>query len=257
MFPIQAISTYLLNSTEFAIKINFNTVSRELIYAQMAFLLLVKNRQNLPKLVNIFVYQDIAHIVLEYFKYKPFIVLLSLIQSFFNTFTIQEVKHYIFQLLIGLKNLKNLGIYHRDIKPGNFLYNPETRKGILIDFGLAEIDPKYLAVLDERYRKLKSEGQNLEEITQQIKIYKKLQECLKIIGRNKIGTETYMPLQSILHHHNQSYQSDIWPVGVILLQFTLRKYNIFNNVRMINKPNNVKNGYFINYIIELANFYGD
>ena len=29
-----------------------------------------------------------------------------------------------YELLIGLKNLKDLGIYHRDIKPGNFLYNP-------------------------------------------------------------------------------------------------------------------------------------
>ena len=28
------------------------------------------------------------------------------------------------ELLNGLKNLKDLGIYHRDIKPGNFLYDP-------------------------------------------------------------------------------------------------------------------------------------
>ena len=27
-----------------------------------------------------------------------------------------------------------------------------------------------------------------------LKIYKRLSDCLKIIGRNKIGTETYMPL---------------------------------------------------------------
>ncbi len=66
-----------------------------------------------------------------------------------------------------------------------------------------------------------------------------------------------MPLQSILHHAHQSYQSDIWPVGVILLQFVARKYNIFNNVRMINKPNNVKNCYYINYIVQLANFFGN
>lgn len=63
---------------EYAIKINFNTVSRELIYAEMAFLLLVKNRENLPKLVNLFVHHDITHIVLEYFKFKPFIVPLPL-----------------------------------------------------------------------------------------------------------------------------------------------------------------------------------
>lgn len=89
-----------------------------------------------------------------------------------------------------------------------------------------------------------------------MKIYHRLVDCLKIIGRNKIGTESYMPLESILHHHEQSYECDIWPVGVILLQFVLRKYSIFNNVRMVNKPNNVKNCYYINYIIELAQLFG-
>lgn len=103
---------------------------------------------------------------------------------------------------------------------------------------------------------MKEEKKDVAELEENVKIYKRLSECLKIIGRNKIGTETYMPLESILHHSHQSYQSDIWPVGVILLQFVIRKYNIFNNVRMINKPNNVKNCYYINYIVELANFFG-
>ena len=49
----------------------------------------------------------------------------------------------------------------------------------------------------------------------------------------------------------------MWPVGVILLQFVARKYNIFNNVRMVNKPTSIKNTYFINYLIQLATFYGD
>lgn len=74
-FYPKAVSTLGNSDQEFAIKINFNTVSRELIYAEMAFLLLVKNRENLPKLVNLFVHHDITHIVLEYFKFKPFIVL--------------------------------------------------------------------------------------------------------------------------------------------------------------------------------------
>ncbi len=65
-----------------------------------------------------------------------------------------------------------------------------------------------------------------------------------------------MPLESILHHNEQSYESDIWPVGVILLQFVSRKYSIFNSVKIINKPEGIKNCFYINYLIELATFYG-
>lgn len=55
-----------------------------------------------------------------------------------------RIKKYLYELLKGLQTLKQCGIVHRDVKPGNFLYNPTTEKGILIDYGLSEIDPKIL-----------------------------------------------------------------------------------------------------------------
>lgn len=91
---------------------------------------------------------------------------------------------------------------------------------------------------------------------EQLEFYHNIQKCIKTVGNNKIGTESFMPLESILRYQNQNYSVDIWPVGVIFLQFILRKYNIFNNVRMINKPKEVKNNYFITYLMELAQIYG-
>lgn len=46
-------------------------------------------------------------------------------------------------MLKGVRTLKDLGIYHRDIKPQNFLYNRFTRKGVIIDYGLAEVDKNF------------------------------------------------------------------------------------------------------------------
>ena len=34
---------------------------------------------------------------------------------------------------------------HRDIKPTNFLYDPDTRTGLLIDFGLSEIEMDHVS----------------------------------------------------------------------------------------------------------------
>jgi serine/threonine protein kinase len=43
------------------------------------------------------------------------------------------------ELLICLKKIKKYGIVHRDIKHLNFLYSMKEKKGILIDFGGAEL----------------------------------------------------------------------------------------------------------------------
>lgn len=50
------------------------------------------------------------------------------------------MKYYLYQLLSAVKHLSDRGIVHRDIKPSNFLWDPRSRKGVLIDFGLSEVE---------------------------------------------------------------------------------------------------------------------
>lgn len=62
-------------------------------------------------------------------------------------------------LLKAIKHLSDNGIMHRDIKPSNYLFDPDTKTGLLIDFGLSEIEvdshgnPKKLAS-DESVKKI-------------------------------------------------------------------------------------------------------
>jgi len=49
------------------------------------------------------------------------------------------VKNYMKILLTAVDHLADYGVMHRDIKPNNFLYDPATKTGLLIDFGLSEI----------------------------------------------------------------------------------------------------------------------
>ena len=51
-----------------------------------------------------------------------------------------EIKHYMKTLLVAVEHLASMGVMHRDIKPTNFLYDPSSRTGLLIDFGLSEIE---------------------------------------------------------------------------------------------------------------------
>lgn len=43
-------------------------------------------------------------------------------------------------MLKAVEHLAKNGVMHRDIKPANFLYDRHTRSGLLIDFGLSELE---------------------------------------------------------------------------------------------------------------------
>ena len=78
---------------------------------------------------------------------------------------------------------------HRDIKPNNFLFDPKTRTGLLIDFGLSEI------IIDHDSGKPKKLPDN-----EQVKRIVQLQKHVKI--KNRVGTKGYMPPEALFNFKN-------------------------------------------------------
>ena len=72
-------------------------------------------------------------LVFKYQKSKPFL-------TYLTTFQLEDIKKYMYAMLRAVKHLSDYGVIHRDIKPSNFLYDPDSHTGLLIDFGLSEIE---------------------------------------------------------------------------------------------------------------------
>lgn len=80
-------------------------------------------------------------IVMPYLEHEKF-------TDYFLNFKMEDIRIYIFQLLNCLDLIHSINIVHRDLKPDNFLYNPKTRKCLLIDFGLSDIVNIYNYILN-------------------------------------------------------------------------------------------------------------
>jgi hypothetical protein len=60
---------------------------------------------------------------------------------------------------------------------------------MIIDFGLAELNPAYIQKLSDSIQKMKeTHDPKLKLMEEKHKIYGRLADCLKTIGNNKIGT---------------------------------------------------------------------
>jgi len=67
-----------------------------------------------------------------------------------------------------------------------------------------------------------------------------------------------MPLETLLKWERQSYSSDIWPVGVIFLQFILKKFYVFNSFMERGDCSDLKRNErrIVTFLMELASLFG-
>ena len=70
-------------------------------------------------------------IVMNYFEHQSF-------EEYHNKLDETQTVQYIKILLLCVDKLSEKGYVHRDIKPGNVLYNYHTNEQLLIDFGLCQ-----------------------------------------------------------------------------------------------------------------------
>jgi casein kinase II subunit alpha len=59
-------------------------------------------------------------------------------KKLFPTFTDEDIRYYIYQVLIALDYCHSMGIMHRDVKPHNLIINHKKKELRLIDWGLGE-----------------------------------------------------------------------------------------------------------------------
>ena len=56
---------------------------------------------------------------------------------------VNETRLYMKNLFIALRRVHSFNVIHRDVKPGNFLYDRVNKKFLLVDFGLAQLVQNY------------------------------------------------------------------------------------------------------------------
>lgn len=139
-------------------------------------------------------------------------------------------------------------ITHRDVKPSNFLYKKENRRGMIIDLSLCDLNIK---VCDSDWYKSPEKAFFIDRILR----------IQLLIGKNKFGTEGYMPLETMLVTDRQGVAVDIWTLGVIYLQLLIKKQFLFSQMQLIifdNPSQKLRKLYnsIALFLIQLANLFG-
>ncbi|KAF0551992.1 kinase-like protein [Gigaspora margarita] len=101
------------------------------IAEEISILRELRGYSNIIQLLSAHRHEDEVILITPHFEHDRF-------RSFYQKMTIDDIKSYFRSLFEALRDVHSHNIVHRDVKPGNFLYNMKEKKGILVDFGLAE-----------------------------------------------------------------------------------------------------------------------
>ncbi|KAI9257936.1 kinase-like domain-containing protein [Phascolomyces articulosus] len=118
-------------SNRVALKRVYSTSSPTRLASEVQILQDLRGCACIAPLITAFRHQDEFFVVMPYIHSDDF-------KQIYRSMSIIEIKCYFRSLFTGLNHLHSHNYIHRDVKPNNFLYDRESRSGVLIDFGLAE-----------------------------------------------------------------------------------------------------------------------
>ncbi|KAH6638577.1 kinase-like domain-containing protein [Truncatella angustata] len=210
-----------------AIKKIYVTSSPTRILNEIELLHDLRDAPSVCPLITAFRESDQVVVILPYFRHQDF-------RKYYPQMSVPDIQVYFRSLFTALAAVHEKGILHRDIKPTNFLYDPEKQRGVLVDFGLAEregTDHKpCLCHLDSEARKQRIRSSWTANATQAGPQHGYPKNDTRPSRRaNRAGTRGFRAPEVLFKCTEQTTKIDIWSAGVILLTILCKRFPFFNS----------------------------
>ncbi|KAM0812228.1 putative Kinase-like domain-containing protein [Seiridium cardinale] len=210
-----------------AIKKIYVTSSPSRILNEIELLHDLRDSLSVCPLITAFRESDQVVVILPYFRHEDF-------RKYYPQMTVPDIQVYLRSLFTALAAVHEKGILHRDIKPTNFLYDPDKQRGVLVDFGLAEregTDHKpCLCHLESETRKQRIRASWTVNATQTGPQHGYPKNDTRPSRRaNRAGTRGFRAPEVLFKCTEQTTKIDIWSAGVILLTILCKRFPFFNS----------------------------
>jgi cell division control protein 7 len=224
-------SRRLEDSRYVAIKKIYVTSSPVRILNELEILHDLRDSENVCPLITSFRHHDQVIAILPYFQHQDF-------RDYFRDMTVADMRLYFQSLFTALVGVHRKNVLHRDIKPTNFLYNPQQNRGVLVDFGLAERQgTDYQPCNCENntsqrrwYVENSAYGSGTFNDLYKNPCYPKPDRDTRPSKRaNRAGTRGFRAPEVLLKCTSQTTSIDIWSAGVILLTILARRFPFFHS----------------------------
>ncbi|KAL3233007.1 Cell division control protein 7 [Nakaseomyces bracarensis] len=172
-----------------ALKKIYVTSSPQRIYNELNLLYILTGCVRVAPLCDATRVRDQVIAVLPYYPHEEF-------RNCYRDLPVKGIKMYMWEMLQALSFVHSKGIIHRDVKPTNFLYNPEIGRGVLVDFGLAEMQSDIVSQGAELVLGT-SEGDENNEAAYAMKDYRNQEQFCPCIVRDNTVTNATHPLITI------------------------------------------------------------